>query len=93
MPDTAKPFWDARETAEYLGLTAASVRVMVKQKVLAGYMVGEKGGRIRIKPSDVLAYLEGCRMGPKAEPKPVARRLPPVEIDHFGPNGWRKVKG
>lgn len=89
MSDTAKPFWTPKETADYLGLTEATVRVMVKEKVLAGYRVGEKGGRIRIRPADVTAYLEGCRVGPKAkaEPTPVARRLPPVEFDH---SKWRK---
>ena len=73
VPSLDKPLWSIKEAAAYLRLTDRSIRAMIDRRLLVVYRIGAKKGRVRIKPSDVLAYLETVRSGPRPE---VARATP-----------------
>ena len=51
----------ARELAEVLGLSASTVLDMWERGELPGFKIGRA---VRFRPSEVEAWLEGCRRGP-----------------------------
>lgn len=55
----------ARELADLLGLSAATVLDRFERGDLPGFrLFGRKGGPVRFRESEVLAMLEGWRFGP-----------------------------
>ena len=55
----------ARELADVLGLSAATVLDRFEAGDLPGFrLFGRKGGPVRFRESEVLATLEGWRIGP-----------------------------
>ncbi len=55
----------ARELAEQLGLSAATVVDWAEAGRLPGFRLGgAKGGRLRFKESEVVGVLESWRFGP-----------------------------
>lgn len=67
--------------AEHLGLGRSAVYALVASGDLACYKIGPNRGRIRFKPSDLDAYLEGMRVGPKVRARVTPPR-PKVKYDH-----------
>lgn len=65
-----------KEAAESLGLNRSAVYSLVASKQLVCYRIGPNGGRIRFKASDLDAYVDGCRQGPKVKVAAAPRRLP-----------------
>lgn len=78
-PDPSKPFWTVAEFAAYIGLRPPAARAIVNARLVTVHHVGERGGRVRIKPSDAEAYLERCRTPAKGErpapPPPKPKRV------------------
>jgi excisionase family DNA binding protein len=66
-PDPAAPYWDVREVAAELGLRPTTVYDLIASGRLVCYRFGPRGGRIRVRPADVEAYAESCRVGARAE--------------------------
>jgi excisionase family DNA binding protein len=67
----------ARELAEYLGLSSATVLDWFEAGRLPGFRLGgRKGGPVRFRLGEVQAVLEGWRVGPSAEEEvsPTPRR-------------------
>lgn len=67
----------ARELAEYLGLSSATVLDWFEAERLPGFRLGgKKGGPVRFRLAEVEAVLEGWRIGPDAEEEvsPTPRR-------------------
>lgn len=67
----------ARELAEYLGLSSATVLDWFEAGRLPGFRLGgRKGGPVRFRLSEVEVVLEGWRVGPDAaeEVSPTPRR-------------------
>lgn len=62
------------QVAEELGLGRSAIYALVASKELTCYRVGPNRGRLRFKPEDVLAYIEGGRSGPKVRNPPAPRR-------------------
>jgi excisionase family DNA binding protein len=80
-----KKWLNIKEGAEYLGISAHTVRDMVERGKLTHYRPGNGRGRIKFRSSDLEAYLEGVRFGPrpKARPSlPERPKLPPPKYDH-----------
>lgn len=63
-----------KTAAEALGLSASTVYDLVAAGELACYRIGLNRGRIRFRPSDLDAYLEKSRVGPKAKVAPAPTR-------------------
>jgi excisionase family DNA binding protein len=60
-----------KEAAVALGLSPSIVYQLAASKKLAHYKVGPNSGRIKFRPEDIAAYLEGCRVGaPEASLRP-----------------------
>lgn len=62
----------AREVAELLGISPSTVLDWWEAGRLPGYRLGEKGAPVRFRESDLLAWLDGCRVEASIGPKPVA---------------------
>jgi excisionase family DNA binding protein len=69
-PDPMAPFWDVRGVAAELGLRPTTVYDLIASGRLACYRFGPRRGRIRVRPADVAAYAESCRVGARVEPTP-----------------------
>jgi excisionase family DNA binding protein len=65
---------DVKQAAERLGLSRSIVYQLAASGKLAHYKIGPNGGRIRFRPEDIAAYLEGCRVGGPAPPAPTPKR-------------------
>lgn len=91
-PDLSKELWSVKETAAFLEMTPSAVRMILNLDKLTHHRVGASGGRIRIRPADVMAYLETCRKGAKSAPATaVVTRAPLVEgIDHYAALGRKR---
>lgn len=70
-----------KEAAESLGLNRSAVYALVAKKQLACYRIGPNQGRIRFKASDLEAYVESCREGPKVKSTP-RQKPPPLKYSH-----------
>ena len=58
----------ARQLAEVLGLSASTVLDMWERGELPGFKIGRA---VRFRPSEVEAWLEGCRRGPRPSHRPL----------------------
>lgn len=74
-----EPLLTARELADYLGLSAATVLDRFERGDVRGFRLwGRKGGPVRFRLSEVLADLEGWR--PQPERSGVVVALDPVRV-------------
>ena len=63
-----------KQVAVALGVHGSAVYSLVASGDIACYRIGPSRGRIKFKPSDLDAYLELVRVGPKVKvPRPQAR--------------------
>jgi excisionase family DNA binding protein len=70
----SKRFLNVKEAAEWLGLARSAIYAMVAAGQLACYRIGPNGGRLKFKPSDLDAYVESTRVGPKLKTPSVSSR-------------------
>jgi len=60
---------NARQLAELLGLSAATVLDRFERNELPGFrLFGRKGGPVRFRVSEIEEWLEECRVGPAVSP-------------------------
>ena len=52
----------ARELADYLGLSPSTILDRFERGELPGFKIGSA---VRFRPSEIEAFLEDCRRGPK----------------------------
>ena len=71
-----------KEAAEALGLSRSVIYTLVAQGKLACYRLGPNGGRLKFKASDLEAYVEGARVGPKPKAAPRPAPVPRAKYDH-----------
>ena len=65
-----EPLLTARELAEILGCSPATVLDKFEEGTLPGFSLwGKKGGPVRFRESEILATLEGWRVG-ETGPRP-----------------------
>jgi excisionase family DNA binding protein len=62
-------FLDVRGAAARLGLAPSAIYKLASMKQLASYRIGPNRGRLRFKSSDIDAYVERGRQGPKPLPE------------------------
>jgi excisionase family DNA binding protein len=92
-PDPAAPYWDVREVAAELGLRPTTVYDVIASGRLVCYRFGPRGGRIRVRPADVEAYVESCRVGVRteAEQPPVTLSVPKRRELFRPPDGFKSL--
>ena len=61
----------ARELADYLGFSASTILDMWERGDLPGFKIGRA---VRFRPTEVEAWLEGCRRGPTPSQRPLEVR-------------------
>lgn len=59
---------NARELGELLGLSPSTVLDKFERNELPGFKIGRA---VRFRPSEVEAWLEGCRRGPAPSQRPL----------------------
>jgi hypothetical protein len=90
-PDPSAPLWTIAETAACLELSEESIRRTIADHRLGCVPIGPRGGRIRIRPAHVEAYLRSAdrpatRVAPQAaasQSSAVRRRDPGPVHDFF----------
>jgi excisionase family DNA binding protein len=70
-----KDWLSVRQAADALGASVAAVYEAVGRGEIVHYRFGANRGSIRIKPSDLEAYVESRRVGPKVKPRPGPKRV------------------
>ena len=60
-------FLTVRQVAEYLNVSLGCVYRLCTNNRLAHYTFGDGQGAIRIKRTDLLAFVQGCRIEPRQE--------------------------
>ena len=63
-----------REVAEMLDLSMSTVLAKFERGELPGYRLGKKGGPIRFRESEILAWLETRHVGPRLSIPPTDPR-------------------
>jgi len=58
--------WTLEEVAEYLRVSAATVRRLINKGKLSCYRLGGKGGKRIFSPEQVFAFLASCKQGRSA---------------------------
>ena len=76
MVEIATPLLTVKELAQRLRVSLATAYILVKQGKIASYRIGGNRGAIRVRPEDVVAYLESA-MQPVSNTMPQAK---PVRI-------------
>lgn len=67
--------------AERLGVGRSAIYQLVSSGKLACYRMVSNAGKMKFKASDLDAYAEGCRVGPKV--KPPAPPRPPRYVPKY----------
>ena len=70
-----------RELSERLRVSIASVYALIKSGKIAALRVGMRSGAIRIRESDVAAYLESCLQ--ISEGRETVHNSPPTKLKHI----------
>jgi excisionase family DNA binding protein len=92
MDETPHPkaWLSVNDVAKELDLGRSSIYALVASGKLACYRMGPNGGRLRFKPCDLEAYVEGVRVGPKVKADPVPRREKYVPKYPLGKTNWKR---
>jgi excisionase family DNA binding protein len=73
----------AKQVADQLGISRTTVYELAAGGRLACYRLGARRGRLKFKASDLEAYLEASRVGPKVKTEqPPKRQAYVSKYDH-----------
>lgn len=88
LPASLPQMLTMEQVCEFLGVTKTTAYALTSSGRLPSYRIGIKGGAIRVRLSDLEAYLESTRTG-TAQPKPPTA---PLKLQRLEPGRKRRRK-
>ncbi len=73
--------WTVKKLSEYFQLSLQETYKLLSTNAIAHFRVGNSRGAIRIRASDVAAFLNSRRQGPIELPRP--QRATPQKLKHI----------